>query len=135
MCLIKLEDKPRIADEPILVYKVLNYRNGKYYSPFEEYEYHQGLNSPDMTAKYYINVEEITGGYLHAYIDVRMAIVNRNSLAHSDLSQRHCNGYRGDRCLYQVVKMYIPEGTEYWIGRDEDIAAKKLYWPEENNDQ
>lgn len=136
MCLVKSEDKPRIAAEPILIYKVLKYHNDKYYSPFEDYEYRQGLNTPDMTAKYYNGSdEEITGGYLHAYVDGAIAIANRNSLHYAAYNQSLCDRYNQQAAIYKVVKMYIPEGTEYWLGTNEDIAAKELYWPEENDGQ
>lgn len=53
------------AKRPITVYKILEFLD--YTSPFQSYQYHKGLNYPDIVGPIYFRDNYIRSGYLHAY--------------------------------------------------------------------
>ena len=124
MCLIKIEETARVAAEPVKVYKILTLSNC---SPFQYQEYHIGKNVPhiskDISAS---RGRTIDGGYLHAYMTKYEAYSN------VDIMCSTVDAYPG---WFKVVEMYIPAGTEYWLGEGSEVAAECLYWPEETTDQ
>lgn len=120
MCLIKIEETARVATTPIKVYKVLTADNC---SPFQNQQYHVGKNTPYGHDIFSAAGETIDGGYLHAYLSLPKA--SANILALCTLADA-CTGFK-------VVEMYIPAGTEYWLGAGEEVAAECLYWPEDEN--
>lgn len=119
MCLIKIEETARVATTPVKVYKVLSENNR---SPFQNQEYHVGKNIPDAGINIFSSRGlTIDGGYLHAYLSESQAVLNMGRLNNSI--------FRLGRV--KVVEMYIPAGTEYWLGEGFEAAAKCLYWPED----
>ena len=116
MCLIKIEETAKIATAPIKVYKVLTADNC---SPFQNQQYHVGKNTPkghDILSGAGLTID---GGYLHAYLSL--------SKASENLSGWHPVFSRFTRL--KIVEMYIPEGTEYWLGAGLEVAADCLEWP------
>lgn len=126
MCLVKIERTARVATTPVKVYKILTSDN---HSPFQNQEYHVGKNTPVAGKDIFSSSgRTIDGGYLHAYLSesraaafakYRTVISVQNSLA----------GLR-----LKMVEMYIPAGTQYWLGESQEVAAECLYWPEDGND-
>jgi hypothetical protein len=105
MCLIKIEETTRVATAPLKVYKILTSDNR---SPFRYQEYHVGKNIPDSGKDIFRRRgRTIDGGYLHAYLTEPKASANlvwiQNSVAKFG--------------RLKVVEMYIPTGTEYWLGQ------------------
>jgi hypothetical protein len=122
MCLIKLEKTARVATTPIKVYKILTRDNC---SPFQNQEYHVGKNMPYGHDTCSSAGPTITRGYLHAYLTESQA--SGNILVLCKTMSDACTGFK-------VVEMYIPAGTEYWLGENLEVAAECLYWPEDEND-
>jgi len=124
MCLIKIEETARIATEPVKVYKILTLGNR---SPFQYQEYHIGKNVPhinkDISASW---GRTINGGYLHAYMN--------KFKAYTYIREMFPNVDDSSGRFFKVVEMYIPAGTEYWLGEGSEVAAECLYWPEDGND-
>ena len=137
MCLYTKNQKPEIAQEDIKVYKVMRVANTSddddetvtYGVPpyFSGYIYVKGLNKPrteskparETSAKKWYCVEE---GYLHAFVDWYRAAKRVAALKYE-------NPYSS---YYDIVEMYIPAGSMYYVGYDGDIAASALYWPGED---
>lgn len=118
MCLITADKEPLIAEEDILVYKWLSFNKR---APFTGYKYHWGKNVARPCEESWHNavtVNEdgkfcINGGWLHAF--------NPKTCGEIDFSLFQKSGER-------IEKMYIPKGTEYYIGERNDICAKVLEW-------
>ena len=139
MCLKSQTFKPKIADKDIEVYKILRFYNyQKYIAPivFRDsdviYEYKKGKNFPIeknvMPTNYseylYTEAEKFASypysvsiGWLHAYTNSFVAAVVRGRFAE--------NYYGQD---FVIVKMKIPEGSKYFVGRDNDICSNCLVW-------
>lgn len=127
MCLLKQNNIPqKNSNSRVMVYKFLLEDNT---SPYRSQKYHPGLNVPDTEETEPENPQFITDGYLHAYTTRSMA---EYYAMNYQLRQLTSSGAIAPVNV-KVVEMYIPEDTEYWIGFNSDIAAKKLYWPEEEN--
>jgi hypothetical protein len=130
MCLFTADREPKIAQEDITVYKVMRVSKVDKYAygipPYQDlYTYRPGLNIPSFKAEtpapkesqYWYSVGK---GYLHAYADIRPAVIKAEALN----SHRYYS--------MSVNKMHIPAGTAYYLGNDHDIASEALYWnPEE----
>lgn len=142
MCLYTKNQKPEIAQKDIKVYKVMRVVKSSegevpgideavtYGVPpyFSGYIYVKGLNKPrteskpakETTCSPYYCVEE---GYLHAFKDMFRAAKRVTCLKYENPHIPY----------YGIVEMYIPAGTAYYVGDDDDIAASALYWPEEDD--
>ena len=136
MCLYTKNQKPEIAQEDIKVYKVMRVAKSSegdeavtYGVPpyFPGYIYVKGLNKPrteskperETSAKKWYCVEE---GYLHAFKDWFRAAKRVTALKYENPHSPY----------YDIVEMYIPAGTTYYVGDDDDIAASALYWPDKD---
>ena len=117
MCLNKTHAEPRIAQDNIEVWKVLT---DKGLSPYQDYQYRQGMNKPADQKMIPVEQMLINGGYLHAYRNKERAEFNAARLNKIIVSIEHV-----------VHRMLIPKGTAYYEGDDGDICAECLYWPEE----
>lgn len=115
MCLRKTHDEPRIAQDDIVVWKVLT---PKGLSPFQGYRYHPGMNKPARAKTVPAEQQWIYDGYLHAYTSRETAVM-------------HAYVIFPRRLEYVVQRMLIPKGTIYYEGANGDICAERLYWPEE----
>ena len=137
MCL-KANEGKKIAEEDIVVYKILRKitdfdKNEVFYEPpyqWGHFTYKQGINSAgneleqvnprhDFLNGCYICVE---GGFLHAYMEEPYALASRSLNFDNQNSPNHYT------LEYNVYKMVIPKGTEYFIGSYHDICAKELLW-------
>ncbi len=109
MCLTKKYKWPRITLRPKIVYKVLEKRNGKFFTPFMNYEveinkkYKGKYNMFDTLFKT-IKDDYVRSGFIHSYTDKESAVGN------------------------VVVECIIPRFTLYFIGRGNDIASRKIYY-------
>lgn len=119
MCLIKTEETARVATEPVKVYKILTVDNR---SPFRNYRYNVGENTAYGRDIFSSAGRTIDSGYLHAYLS--------HSEAYSNLAI--LRGSLIGTLLLKVVEMYIPVGTEYWLGEGYEVAAERLVWPDTN---
>ena len=135
MCLISKTNVPLIAEEDIVVYKVLMRKNDKDYAPVvsedgeqPHYIYKKGVNKARLKEDVgyaWKNLYRIGKGFLHAYTTEDIAEKNCNKwnawLGKSNLSARVK--------FHFVVKMIIPKGTEYFISNYyHEICAKQLLW-------
>ena len=120
MCLFKTHDEPRIAQDDIEVWKVLTEEG---LSPYQDYQYRQGMNKPAEHSVIPLTQKEINDGYLHAY----------RSKAKALWCASRCSYILGCTVTpeYIIQRMLIPKGTVYYEGDDGDICAECLYWPEE----
>ena len=127
MCLLKKTTHHQRENKRVKVWKILLEDDR---SPFRYQKYHRGMNVPDTEETAQKDHRFITDGYLHAYVTREMA---ESYALHYEV--RHWNPEipRDYQVKTKVVEMYIPENTIYWTGYDYDIAAKELYWPEEEN--
>lgn len=121
MCLRIMHDKPMVAREDMEVWKVLD--SGSV-PPYQNYRYRRGLNVPDVPARGigYRGVE-IGPGWLHAFRHRDWAVEEAEAL--------NLTGWHGKDRVFTAVRMLIPRGSEYYIGRSHDICSSPLYWPEE----
>jgi hypothetical protein len=126
MCLLKKTTHHIRQKGPVKVYKVLLESDR---SPYRYQKYHWGMNVPDTEETALQDHRFITDGYLHAYTTRGMA----EFYAMKYQLRQLISGKAIAPVNVKVVEMYIPEDTIYWTGYDSDIAAKKLYWPEEEN--
>ena len=137
MCLISKTSIPTIAEEDIVVYKVLMCKNGKDYAPvvsedgeLPHYIYKKGVNKARLNedVSYAWNCQyKIGKGFLHAYTT-------------KGIAEQKCDRWNG--CVgrsgiesgvkyHFVAKMTIPKGTKYFISCDgTEICAKQLVWEE-----
>jgi hypothetical protein len=127
MCLYKTHDEPRIAQSNIEVWKVLT---PKGLSPFQGYQYHQGMNKPSVLKIKPVPAEqqEIDSGYLHAFRNKEKA--EGYTKLQANVSGVSVSGEIFEE--YVVQRMLIPKGTIYYEGANDDICAERLYWPEED---
>jgi len=105
--------KPLIAKKDIKVYKYL-YVNlkGKYVSPYLNFEYEKGYHYTAKISKrvfkYYSHLNWSLKFYrgLHAFLNP-VAYMRRG---------------------YIEIVMYVPKGSQYYIGTDSDIVSDNLIW-------
>lgn len=102
--------KPLIAKEDIIVYKVLDQNN---YSPYRAYKYTEGFHyyeTGDIIPEVgKCSTDIIIKKGLHSYSSYTIASTRRNSTD-------------------KIVKMIIPKGSKYFIGKNEDIVSDNLIW-------
>lgn len=124
MCLISKTNEPSIASKNIVVWKLLEEHEdfiGKYYTtPFHRVRI--DLNEP-LCANEMIHIThfcsnkfKIDKGYIHCYqtaADARFWVFCHNS-------------------SIKICKAIIPKGTEYFMGEDGDICAKKIIFIKAN---
>ena len=110
MCLYLkgLQIVPRIATKDITVFKSLQYAPfiKKWTTPFQQFEVpDNGVMIPDEKLSLFILIcnimfKEVEEGYIHAYTKYE------NNL--------------------QLTEAYIPKGTLYFRGKNNEIAARKI---------
>ena len=114
MCLETRQIEPKVAEEPITVYKVLNKKDNMYYTPYKgKVVWNEILYGEEpLIAEGEKNITKLTnvnGGYIHTY---------RNFKSIRELPN------------YSVFECEIPAGTEYWCNGNEyaseQIVFKKL---------
>ena len=139
MCLTTKSISPSIAEEDIVVYKVLfheYYRSKKFYAPDvtsygDSYIYKKGLNKARGKETICKSISrsdhyDIDKGFLHAFTNY--------DIAHKKAKYLNFVGgydYKIGTATFPdffVTKMIIPKGTEYYVGNNDDICAKILKW-------
>lgn len=131
MCLKKKSRIPRIATKDIVVYKILHVENNKLFTLFCRNEIEIGKTYKGIFDKYNIFIKHrlctfnnniicflislffsklITSGYIHSYS-------NYNSIP-SYFKYSYLNNY--------IIKCIVPKGTLYFIGKNGDIASRKI---------
>lgn len=112
-----------VAEEDIICYKVLDFVNGKYVSPYQRTNYTEYINNfgkifedPTEIRRYYdllsVDIIVYDKGFVHFYTDLKVAkIAIRNT------------SYRIDSRIFKCI---IPKGTTYIIGKYDDICARKF---------
>lgn len=127
MCLYTNKLNPEVATSNIPVWKVLS---GDDFAPYyPAFKYFRGKNipmsNPSVTRFDFTETEQsfarVEGGYLHAFKEKQTADTLAEALR------------RSWHVPVKVVVMYVPEGEEYWSGRN-DIAARALCWEDETDD-
>lgn len=106
MCLITTRKDPFIAEEDLMVYKLLGCVDGKYYTPYQGCDVE--LNSmlyPDENVEVSGNKRVgIEAGYIHSYIIHKY----------------------GEYC--KPFKAYIPKGSKYYIDiNSKEVCSDKLF--------
>ena len=140
MCLISKTNTPLIAEEDIVVYKILMHKNGKDYAPIvsedgglQHYIYKKGVNKARLNEDVgyaWNNLYRIGKGFLHAYTTEGIAEKNKDKW---NLWMCAKHAYYRERKFHFVVKMFIPKGVEYFLSDDgNEICAKQLLWEEIN---
>lgn len=113
MCLRTKSKKPKIAKKDIICYKVLEVRDGKYYSPVMLFRYdldvlYKSCGEPHVT--YNGSRYEVDRGMFHAY-------TSKNTAYNSLLLV-----WRG-RCVFPAI---IPKGSKYYIGICNEICSDEI---------
>ncbi len=132
MCLEKKSRIPRIATKDIIVYKILIPKYHELFTPYYNDNIEIGKTYKGTFSRYSIWIKHkpraftnniicflislffskiISSGYIHSYNNYNI-IFNTN------------NWFYGN--YYLIVKCIIPKGTLYFIGKDGDIASRKL---------
>ena len=144
MCLYKTHNEPKVAQNDIEVWKMLTSEG---LSPYQDYQYHPGINKPVEPKEIPLEQMHINDGYLHAYRDKETAETMMDARAYFQHLHLVYQPYQiaGNNIVidfesdteafepvgYVVQRMIIPKGTVYYEGYSGDICAECLYWPEE----
>lgn len=108
------EYKPLIAKEDIKVYKVVNLENkSPYFSFYYEKGYHYASNFSKNIVNYSRWHIKINKG-LHSFIKYKKAKERKNNFLSSD--------------DFKIIIMYIPKGSEYYLGTGGDVVSNNLVW-------
>lgn len=133
MCLVTNTVNPKIAEHDILVYKILQYRDGKYYAPYSEsFQYKKGKNTPIKNLSNDITFDKICGtfnvhaGWLHSYNShAENAIFNVDYKLHQFINSIDDE----DDYTYVVALMLIPKGAKYYKSiNDFEYCSDSLVW-------
>ena len=138
MCLFSREKEPKIAEKDIPVYKCLSVSNLAPYVPL--YEYHKGLNYAKRPTR---DISIRTDDDRTILEDGKPACVFDDGWLHSlkpyDTPQAMLDWMRtsmrftfnrGVIDQIKLVRMYIPKGTKYFEGLDDDYCSECLEWRE-----
>ena len=131
MCLITERTSPLVAEEDIVVYKIVREAGGYYYSPFidgplreepwdTEPEFHKVRMNDNPKSNNYKKFF-IHGGGIHAFLEKEPAeyVVNNNKIG----------GTCGEH--YIVIEGKIPAGTEYYDSPDGVyVCSRKIVFDE-----
>jgi len=110
MCLYKIHKLPKIAWKPITCYKVVDKISSVNFATIYLGERYK-LNMP-IKASYFnlgISKKELTGEVVHAYT-IESAAHKRANIT----------------CSASVLECVIPKFTIYWLGRYDEIGARKI---------
>lgn len=116
MCLIKKRRLPKISEEPIIVYKMIERRNGRYITSVKgvDVKLNSTLKAKDTSIWEMYCSRTINGCGVHAYADLARA---------QEVMEMYYGNFRED---YYILKCAIPPNTFYWEGKYGDIAAREL---------
>ena len=113
--------KPRIAKKDIIVYKRIYLQNNKKegYSPYKNFVYNKGYQYHEN--KFTINVESYYGDWNIVINEGLHADISRST---SLYNIRHAF----DNRKTSIIQMIIPKGSEYFLGKNNDIVTNNLIW-------
>lgn len=125
MCLYTHQDSPNIAQENIVVCKVLVvWTDGSLHSPYQQLETNWEfdkiyINSEPIEYKEYWGYKEFGKGFYHSY---------QNELACKDLIKYFNRKKEKLKANYEIriYKAIIPKGTEYYTGQRSDICSQAI---------
>jgi hypothetical protein len=116
----KILEKPLVAKEDIIVYKVLQthiFNGNKYFSPYRKYPYKRGEHYYQDTKRKKQPFRIFYDGHnhrMHIYVGL-----------HAFLSEKKAKKFG-----YFVFKMIVPKGAKYYKNRTE-IVSTDLIFPHE----
>ena len=129
MCLFSKEEVPRIAQEDIECFKILQQKDGQWITPYRDYpvEFNKVLeainnNEFSKTHKYptYIDYYAISEGYFHVCDSEKSTRKHAEEIKIAYTRNKHkCPPLTG-------FKAIIPKGSEYYIGVHGDLCSDKL---------
>lgn len=114
-----MDKTPKVAEEDIIIYKVLIEKDGKLVTPFYYMEYE--LN------KLYINPEKIKfTDWKNVYFFIGEGFYHSFSML--ELAKRSCVVFDLYKVKYRIFKGIIPKGTEYYqdCGLSKNYASKAI---------
>ena len=108
------EHKPLIAEKDIKVYKVIDVNDR---SPYFNFKYHKKYHYSCNFSKNIVN-------YGRWYIKINKGL--HSFIKHSEAKIRKAGFLNED--YFKIVTMYIPKGSEYYLGDNGDIVSNNLVW-------
>lgn len=102
--------KPLIAKKDIKVYKYLVFEDDSYISPFQGFKYEKGYH-------YSANIGKSV--FKRRHLNVWTIECNRGL---------HAYTHEMNKPYFKQIIMYIPKGSEYYKGINEDIVSNNLIW-------
>ena len=118
MCLYATTKEALIAEEDIEVYKVVEVKNGRYYSPY--------MNSPLKEQAACEDTILPTGVFCSTPLCTSQGIHALRFVSSAYKLMMNCQLCNWE-ASYKIIKGTIPKGTPYWLDyNEEDIAAKYI---------
>lgn len=111
MCLYTQQNKPKIAQKPIRVWKVLDFYCGKYYTPFRRFNMKEG--------EWYYQTEK--------KFSVDRSPISKLFKIKKGLHSLKKRPYKNFPFGSMAVQMEIPKGAEYFESKTE-ICSDQLIW-------
>lgn len=109
MCLDNVNNEKQVASENIVVYKVALHNDSRFYAPFRDYfSYELGKV---MTSRLTKVDERVYAGF-HSFVRYEDADKLAEWLEANHTHRNYC-----------VMKSYIPQGSEYYLGTFDDAAS------------
>ena len=131
MCLTSKKKTVSISNNPITCYKIIRHDKRALY---QDYKYPDNLENTileENSKESYLELDnsiKIYGGYFHAFTELNLAIeITEVLIKWDNLSGIHyANCSSNNQDAYEIWECEIPENTEYFVGIEKDICAKKL---------
>ena len=102
--------KPLIAKKDIKVYKYLDFEDDVYISLFMGFKYEKGYH-------YSANISRNI--FKRRHLNVWTIECNRGLHAYTN---------KMNKAYFEEIIMYIPKGSEYYLGTNGDIVSNNLIW-------
>lgn len=128
MCLYSKNRFPRIAWKPIKVYKIVNFEDGDYYTPYYHYKLkHKNLiNILNTLLNVILKIKkvyywdypdscEVNGGFFHSFHSKAIAINKINS-----------SEFYNPLINHTLIECIIPKFSLYYKGEFGDICSNRL---------
>lgn len=117
-------NKPLIAKKDIKVYKILENLNKNKttgYSPFKYMKYKKGFQYTE--SHFNMNIEEYYTSLYELCINQGLhAYIKKNS------EGLKCHLSQFSYSSPEIIEMYIPKGSKYFLGKDGEIVSDNLIW-------
>ena len=114
MCAFLIDNKPKVADKDIEVYKMVLENNGKFYAPIRGTLY----ESNDLSSEF---GEVYESDYRNPMNSKPLFCIDKGIYSYSILEDANSLLYDfqvmgGSFLKYRIIKAIIPKGTEYYAG-------------------